>query len=82
MPNAGVQGMVGRCLELPGHFVGPVTIEHARPLVGGAELRVRLANGELDETVLSPDDLTRLENGRAQETEARSPADAEKLRRR
>ena len=45
MPNAGVQGMVGRCLELPGHFVGPVTIEHARPLGGGAELRVRLANG-------------------------------------
>lgn len=43
MPNAGVQGMVGRCLELPGHFVGPVTIEHARPLGGGAELRVRLA---------------------------------------
>ena len=81
MPNAGIQGMVGRCLELPGHFVGPVTVEHARPLGDGAELRVRLANGELDETVLSPDDLTHLQaNGGVQEAAARLPVDAEKLR--
>ena len=44
MPNAGIQGLVGGCLELPRHFVGPVTIEHACPLGGGMELRVRLAN--------------------------------------
>ena len=80
MPNAGVQGLTGRCLELPGHFVGLVTVEHARPLGGGAELRVRLANGELDETVLSADDLTRLQSNGSQVPVEHSPADAEKLR--
>ena len=75
------QELVGRRIELPGHFVGPVTVEHARPLGDGVELRVRLANGELDETVLSPEDLTCLDqDSRGEATAARTPADAEKLR--
>ena len=56
------QDLVGRRIDLTGHFVGPVTVEHARPLGDSVELRVRLANGELDETVLSPEDLARLGN--------------------
>ncbi len=80
MPT-GAQELVGRRIELPGHFVGPVTVEHARPLGNGVELRVRLANGELDETVLAPEDLTCLEqDSRGEATAARTPADAEKLR--
>ena len=49
--------LIGRKVELPGHFVGSVSIESARPLGDGAEIRVRLATGELDEAVLSRDDL-------------------------
>ena len=75
------QDLVGRRVDLAGHFVGAVTVEDARPLGNGVELRVRLANGDLDETVLSPEDLTRLAaNGSGQETAPASPADAEKLR--
>ena len=75
------QDLVGRRVDLAGHFVGAVTVEDARPLGNGVELRVRLANGDLDETVLSPEDLTRLEaNGSGPETAPASPADAEKLR--
>ena len=43
-------------------------------------MRVRLANGELDETVLSADDLSRLQANGSQVSSGRSPADAEKLR--
>ena len=57
-----------------------MAVEHARPLGGGVELRVRLANGELDETVLSADELTRLQANGSQVSVERSPADAEKLR--
>ena len=56
-----MQGLVGSDVALPGHFVGRVTVEHVRPLGTGAELRVRLPNGELDETVLSADDLAHLQ---------------------
>ena len=80
MVNDGIQGLVGRLLELPGHFVGAVTVEHARPLGAGAELRVRLPSGELDETVLSADDLASLHISRSEETAPRVPANAEKLR--
>jgi hypothetical protein len=47
---------------LGGHFEGVVTIEDARPLRSGegAEIKVRLASGELDETILSPADLAAL----------------------
>ena len=80
MRRASVQALVGERLELPGHFVGPVAVEHARPLGDGAELRVRLPNGELDETVLSADDLALLQFNGGDEAVAHAPADAEKVR--
>ena len=48
---------MGRRVALPDHFIDAVIIEDARPLGSGAELRVRQANGELDEAVLSPEYL-------------------------
>ena len=81
MTNAGLKGLVGTRLPLPGHFVGPVTVEHVRPLDGGVELRVRLPDGELDETVLTADDLEGLSlNGSEQAREENAPANAERLR--
>ena len=46
-----LRALVGRRVRLPGHFAGEVTVESARPLGAGAELRVRLPGGELDEAV-------------------------------
>ena len=65
---------------MPGHFAEPVTIEDARPLGAGAELRVRLATGALDEAVLSDDDLGPLLDIEPQTHTAHAPADAERLR--
>ena len=75
-----LQGLVGRRVTLPGHFAEQVTIEDARPLGSGAELRVRLASGELDEAVLPDEDLGPLLESEPQKHTARAPADSEKLR--
>ena len=77
---ASLRGLVGLRVSLPGHFAEPVTIEDARPLGAGAELRVRLATGALDEAVLSDDDLGPLLDIEPQTHTAHAPADAEKLR--
>ena len=77
---ASLRNLVGRRITLPGHFAEPVTIEDARPLGSAAELRVRLATGELDEAVLSDDDLAPLLDIEPQTRPASSPADPEKLR--
>ena len=76
---ASLRRLVGRRVTLPGHFAEPVTIEDARPLGSGAELRVRLAAGELDEAVLSGEDLAPLLDIEPQTQPASSPADPEKL---
>jgi hypothetical protein len=57
-----ISALKGRRVSLGGHFEGVVTIEDARPLRSGegAEIKVRLASGELDETILSPADLAAL----------------------
>src|SRR5437762_2330351 len=53
-------GIIGRRVSLPGHFDGDVTLEEARPLgqngSGGYECRVRLLDGTLEETILSPEE--------------------------
>ena len=72
--------LVGLRVTLPGHFAEPVIVEDARPLGSGAELRVRLTTGELDEAVLSDEDLAPLLTSGPQEQAANAPADAEKLR--
>ena len=75
---ASLRSLVGRRVTLPGHFAEPVTIEDARPLGSGAQLRVRLATGELDEAVLSGDDLVPLLEIEPQTQPTSSPADPEK----
>jgi superfamily II DNA or RNA helicase len=45
---------IGRRIMLPGHFAEPVALESVRPLGDGCECRVRLADGTLEEVVLSP----------------------------
>ncbi len=72
--------LVGRRVALPGHFAGEVLVESIRPLDAGAELRVRLADGEIDETVLSPVDLAGLLATDAPAEAAVKPADAEQVR--
>ena len=75
-----LRDLVGRRVTLPSYFVDAVIIEGVRPLGTGAELRVRLATGELDEAVLSREDLAPLLAAGPGEREARAPADPEKLR--
>ena len=55
---ASIRDLVGRRVTLPGYFVGAVTVGDARLLGSGAELRVRLPTGDLDEAVLSREGLT------------------------
>ncbi len=66
MPDAAFP--IGRRITLPGHFAEPVALESVRPLGEGCECRVRLADGSLEEVVLSPEE-TRLicEHGGAPE---------------
>ena len=45
--------LIGQTISLPGHFDEPVRLEAVRPLGSGIELRVRRADGQLEETVLS-----------------------------
>ncbi len=81
MPDASrLRALAGRRVHLPGHFAGEVTIEGARPLGAGAELRVRLPGGELDEAVLSGGDLAALLAAGPPTPAARSPADPEQVR--
>ena len=81
MPDAApLQGLVGRRVALPGHFVDAVTVVGARPLGAGAELRVRQADGGLDEAVLSREDLAPLLAADPDEGGAPVPADPEAVR--
>jgi SNF2 family DNA or RNA helicase len=52
--------LIGKRISLPGHFQEPVTVEAVRPLGTGFELRVRLASGHLEETVLSEQEFQTL----------------------
>ncbi|MBI5446671.1 MAG: DUF3883 domain-containing protein [Deltaproteobacteria bacterium] len=80
MPDvAGVAALVGRRLRLPGHFVGEIIVEAARALGSGAEIRVRLPNGELDEAVLSAEEVVTLLAVPTLQP-ASSAVDAERLR--
>ena len=81
MPDASrLRALAGRRVRLPGHFAGEVTVESARPLGAGAELRVRLPGGELDEAVLSGDDLAPLLAAGPTASAERPPADPEQVR--
>jgi len=75
-----IEGLAGRRVLLDGHFDGHVTIESARPLGDGVEVRVRTADGTLDEAVLPPDEaLAILDTDRPSDV-PESLVDAEQLR--
>src|SRR2546423_1242373 len=74
---------IGRQVSLPGHFEVPVTLEDARPLgrdgASGFECRVRLPDGTLEETILSPAEATALAGTDSPSRAGVRPADAVKL---
>ena len=53
---------IGRRIKLPGHFAEPVALKSVRPLGDGCECRVRLADGSLEEVVLSPAETLLIRN--------------------
>ncbi len=75
---------IGRTFEFPGHFDAPVTLEHVRPLgpdgFHGFECRVRLADGGLEEVVISPAEAEAIFVGTGPAAESIPPVDAEKFR--
>lgn len=78
--NSHFEELIGRKIALPSHFEGTVTVEAVRPVGSGAEVRVRLGSGELDETVLSAEELAPLLNSRPDTDKRVTPVDPEKLR--
>ena len=78
-------GQVGKQLSLSGQFDAPVVLEEVRPLgangASGFECRVRLGDGTLEETVISPEEVAAiLETEGGQTSEAPRPVDANRLR--
>jgi hypothetical protein len=71
---------IGQRIDLPGHFDQPVTLEAVRTLGNGYELRVRLADGNPDETILSTEEAEALCVVTTAPVTAIGPADAEKMR--
>lgn len=78
--NQADSNLVGQKLLLPGHFEEPVLIEAVRPLGSGFELRVRRANGHLEETVLAEAEYHALAEASATPDTDTAPADAGHLR--
>ncbi len=71
---------LGRRIELPGHFAEPVVLESVRSLGDGYECRVRLADGTLDEAILSRDEAATLFGQQPDAPTSLRPVDAEHLR--
>ena len=71
---------IGQRILLPGHFLGPVTLEGIRYIGSGYECRVRLADGTPDEAILSLEEAAALVGQIVTEPSSIHPADAEKLR--
>jgi hypothetical protein len=74
-----LKALEGRRVSLPGHFDGVVTIEGVRAFDLGAEIRVRLPSGDLNETILSASEVAELLDHKPEEPLA-TPVDADKLR--
>src|SRR6516225_740030 len=71
---------LGQRVNLPGHFLDPVTLEGIRFIGSGYECRVRLANGTPDEAILSLEEGAALIGQAVTAPSVVHPADAEKLR--
>jgi superfamily II DNA or RNA helicase len=63
------QFAIGQKFLMPGHFAQPVTLENIRLIGAGIECRVRLADGSLEETIISLEEAREIFGGGA-------PADA------
>jgi hypothetical protein len=71
---------VGQRINLPGHFLEPVTLEGIRFIGSGYECRVRLIDGTPDEAILSLEEASALIGQAVVTPTLIRPADAEKLR--
>jgi superfamily II DNA or RNA helicase len=75
--------LIGKQVSLPGHFETPVTLEDARPLgpggANGFECRVRLPDGTLEETILSPAEVSAIAGSDQPGPDSLSIVDAAKL---
>jgi len=75
---------IGQRICLPGHFDVPVILEAIRALgtndPSGYECRVRLPDGTLEETVISPDEAAAVFGTEPETPAPASPANAEQLR--
>jgi len=84
MSSGLLTSQIGRRISLPGHFDLPVILEDARLLgpddSAGYECRVRLADGSLEEAVISAEEAATLLKETPVEAKLQSPVDAEKLR--
>jgi len=72
--------LIGQTISLPGHFDEPVRLEAVRPLGSGIELRVRRADGQLEETVLSETEFRALAAIQSAPVSQVSPANPQHLR--
>ena len=84
-PENTLAARVGRQVSLSGQFDAPVVLEDARPLgangSSGFECRVRLADGTLEETVISPEEVAAILDTEGDQTnKASRPVDADRLR--
>ncbi|MBI3818877.1 MAG: DUF3883 domain-containing protein [Planctomycetes bacterium] len=79
-PPSSTQFPIGQRVHLPGHFPGPVTLERVRPIGQSFECWVRLADGTLNDTVISPDEAEALLGGATATTNSAEPVNAEQLR--
>jgi hypothetical protein len=71
---------LGQRIALPGHFLGPVTLEGIRFIGSGYECRVRLGDGTPDEAILSLAEASELAGQVVNTPALIQPTDAEKLR--
>ncbi len=75
-----ISALIDQKVTLKGHFENLVVVEDVRPLGNSFELRVRLSNGHLEETVITKDELDALLSQVGQVKEPSRPIDPEKLR--
>ena len=84
MTDPRIQLPIGQQVLMPGHFDAPVVLEDARPLgqdgSGGFECRVRLADGTLEEAVISAAEASALGTLLAKDGPKTELVDPEKLR--
>jgi SNF2 family DNA or RNA helicase len=71
---------IGSQIRIEGHFATTVILEHARKIGSSYELRVRLPDGTLDETILSEQEAAKLRTSPDTSAERQTTSDANQLR--